>query len=88
MQITAQNLDKILHDGSYKILARRGDDGNVHLGKIHPHEAVAYTVPTTYDDTDTLLYNLDSLERDDIAIIQEYPNRTAKRYEVTYGEVL
>lgn len=88
MQLTTENIDTALEDAGLLIVARPGDDGNVHLGKLHPHETVTYTVPCTYNDTDTLVFNLGSLERGEVAVVRKFPNRQTAQYLVKFGEIL
>lgn len=88
MKLTTENIDTVLHDQAYLIVARPGDDGNVHLGKIHPHETVAYGTTITYSDTDILMEDLELMPVDTAAVVHQYPNRQSAQYVVKMGEVL
>lgn len=88
MKLTTENIDTVLHDQAYLIVARPGDDGNVHLGKIHPHETVAYGTTITYSDTDILMEDLGLMPDNVAAVVHQYPNRQSAQYVVKMGEVL
>ena len=88
MKLTTENIDTVLHDQAYLIVARPGDDGNVHHGKIHPHETVAYGTTITYSDTDILLGDLELMPDNVAAVVHQYPNRQSAQFVVKYGEVL
>lgn len=92
MILTSANITKVLHDNSYLLVARHGDDGNVHQGKIHPHETVVYDNTVTYSDLQTMVQNLETMQdgTDEtvVAVVYEYPTRREARYVVKYGEVL
>lgn len=88
MKLTTENIDKVLHDAGNLIVARHGDDGNVHLGKIHPHETVAYGTTVTYSDTDILLEELRLMLDTVAAVVHYFPNRQSAQYVAKFGEVL
>lgn len=88
MILTSQNITKVLHDNSYLIVARHGDDGNVHQGKIHPHETVTYSTTVTYSDTESLMEDLGLMPDNVAAVVHKYPNRPSAQYVVKMGEVL
>ena len=88
MILTSENIDTVLYDNAYLLVARPGDDGNVHLGKIHPHETVSYSTTVTYSDTEILMEDLGLMPDNVAAIVHKYPNRQSAQYVVKMGEVL
>lgn len=93
MILTSTNIDKVLHDNAYLLVARIGDDWNLHQGKIHPHETVIYHNTVTFSDVGTMVNNLETMQDDDedtvtVALVRQYPNRTSAQYVVKFGEVL
>lgn len=92
MILTSKNIDTVLHDAGNLIVARHGDDGNVHLGKIHPHETVAYDNTVTYSNLPTMVQNLQTMQDDTdetvVAVVHYFPNRQSAQFVVKYGEVL
>ena len=88
MKLTTDNIDTVLYDNAYLLVARPGDDGNVHLGKIHPHETVSYSTTVTYSGTEILMEDLGLMPDNVAAIVHKYPNRQSSQFVVKYGEVL
>ena len=88
MILTTDNIDTVLHDQAYLLVARPGDDGNVHLGKIHPHETVSYSTTVTYSDTEILMEDLALMPHNEAAVVHYFPNRQSAQYVVKLGEVL
>lgn len=88
MQLTAQNIDKVLENAGLLIVARQGADGNTHLGHIRRGEIVDYGTTVTYNDPESLVTDLDLMLDTDAAVIHKFPNRQSAQYVVKYGEVL
>lgn len=88
MKLTTDNIDTVLYDNAYLLVARHGDDGNVHQGKIHPHETVSYSTTVTYSDTEILMEDLELMPDNVAAVVHKYPNRQSAQYVVKMGEVL
>lgn len=88
MKLTTDNIDTVLYDNAYLLVARRGADGNVHQGKIHPHETVSYSTTVTYSDAEILMEDLGLMPDNVAAIVHKYPNRQSAQYVVKMGEVL
>lgn len=88
MKLTTDNIDTVLHDNAYLLVARHGDDGNVHQGKIHPHETVSYSTTVTYSDTEILMEDLGLMPDNVAAVVYKYPHRQSAQYVVKMGEVL
>lgn len=88
MKLTTENIDKVLHDAGNLIVARHGDDGNVHQGKIHPHETVSYSTTVTYSDTEILMEDLGLMPDNVAAVVYKYPHRQSAQFVVKFGEVL
>lgn len=92
MKLTSDNIDTVLYDNGYLIVARHGADGNVHQGKIHPHETVVYNNTVTYSDVASLVQNLEAMqdgqEETIAAVVRKFPHRPTQQFVVKYGEVL
>lgn len=88
MILTSKNIDTVLYNAGYLIVARRGDDGSIHRGTINRYETVAYGTTVTYSDTDILIEDLALMPHNEAAVVHQYPNRQSAQYVVKYGEVL
>ena len=88
MKITADNLDKVLHDAGNLILARIMADGTPHTHKLRRTETVEYTPAVTYNTAEDVMSHVTDMMDGVVALIHKFPNRPTQRYTIKFGEVL
>ena len=88
MQITATNLDTVLHDAGNLILARVMADGKPHKHQLRKTETVAYGAPLIYNTAEEVMCDVTDLPENTAAVIHHFPNRPTQQYKVKYGEIL
>lgn len=88
MQITADNLNKVITDGGHLLLVRPMADGNPHKHQLRKTETVEYSTPLTYNTVEDIMSDVDVMRKDTVALIRHFPNRPTQKYTIKFGEVL